>query len=208
MRVKVLLFGQLKDIVGRQEESLDLESGARLSAVMSHYSGRYPRFQGLNSSIACSINQEYAQASAILKEGDEVGLLPPVSGGKSKVEELRSEHCTIVREPINLREIRKNLDHPEDGAAPSLPAIAPGRHLPPASGPLSPTDLVPRGVQGTACPRTSCASGTRRARRTRSGPQAKACGPDRSIGGGSRFASAGYGPDRLPTAVSRPPVRR
>ena len=117
MRVRVLLFGQLKDIVGRQEESLDLESGARLSAVMSHYSGRYPKFQGLNNSIACSINQEYAQGSAILKEGDEVGLLPPVSGGRSKVEELRSEHCAIVREPIDLREIRKNLDHPEDGAA-------------------------------------------------------------------------------------------
>ena len=117
MRVRVLLFGQLKDIVGCQEESLDLESGARLSAVMSHYSGRYPKFQGLNNSIACSINQEYAQGSAILKEGDEVGLLPPVSGGKSKVEELRSEHCAIVREPIDLREIRKNLDHPEDGAA-------------------------------------------------------------------------------------------
>lgn len=117
MRVRVLLFGQLKDIVGRQEESLDLESGARLSAVMSHYSGRYPKFQGLNNSIACSINQEYAQGSAILKEGDEVGLLPPVSGGKSNIEELRSEHCAIVREPIDLREIRKNLDHPEDGAA-------------------------------------------------------------------------------------------
>jgi MoaE-MoaD fusion protein len=116
MRVRVLLFGQLKDIVGLQEESLDLESGARLSAVMSYYSGRYPKFQGLNNSIACSINQEYAQGSAILKEGDEVGLLPPVSGGKSKVEELRSEHCAIVREPIDLREIRKNLDHPEDGA--------------------------------------------------------------------------------------------
>lgn len=117
MRVRVLLFGQLKDIVGRQEELLDLESGARLSAVMSHYSGRYPRFQGLNNSIACSINQEYAQGSTVLKDGDEVGLLPPVSGGKSKVEELRSEHCAIVREPISLREIRKSLDHPEDGAA-------------------------------------------------------------------------------------------
>lgn len=117
MRVRVLLFGQLKDIVGIQEESLDLESGARLSAVMSHYSGRYPKFQGLNNSIACSINQEYAQGSTVLKEGDEVGLLPPVSGGKSRVEELRSEHCAIVREPIDLLEIRRNLDHPEDGAA-------------------------------------------------------------------------------------------
>ncbi|HEY1526898.1 MAG TPA: molybdenum cofactor biosynthesis protein MoaE [Candidatus Angelobacter sp.] len=117
MRVRVLLFGQLKDIVGRQEDSLDLESGALLSVVMAHYSSRYPKFQGLTNSIACSINQEYAQGSAVLKEGDEVGLLPPVSGGKARMEELRSEHCAIVREPINLQAIRKELEHPEDGSA-------------------------------------------------------------------------------------------
>src|SRR6202030_1246821 len=102
MRVKVLLFGQLKDIVGQQEESLDLDSGAQLSTVMAHYSVRYPKFQGLTNSIACSINQKYAQGSAVLQEGDEVGLLPPVSGGKSKAAELQSEHCAIVREPIDI----------------------------------------------------------------------------------------------------------
>jgi molybdopterin synthase catalytic subunit len=117
MRVRVLLFGQLKDIVGRQEDSLDLESGALLSVVMAHYSSRYPKFQGLTNSIACSINQEYAQGSAVLKEGDEVGLLPPVSGGKARMEQLRSEHCAIVREPIDLQAIRKELEHPEDGSA-------------------------------------------------------------------------------------------
>jgi molybdopterin synthase catalytic subunit len=117
MRVRVLLFGQLKDIVGRQEDSLDLEPGARLTAVMAHYTERYPKFQALKSSIACSINHEYAQGSAVLKEGDEVGLLPPVSGGKSQVEQLRSEHCAIVRQPIDLREIKAELEHPEDGSA-------------------------------------------------------------------------------------------
>ena len=115
MRVKVLLFGQLKDIIGRQEESLELDSDARLSAVMEHYSARYPKFQGLTKSIACSINQEYAQASALLKEGDEVGLLPPVSGGKSKAAELQSAHCAIVREAIDIQAIRKKLESPEDG---------------------------------------------------------------------------------------------
>jgi molybdopterin converting factor subunit 1 len=117
MRVKVLLFGQLKDIVGRQEESLELDSGARLSSVMAHYSSHYPKFQGLTKSIACSINQEYAQSSAALKEGDEVGLLPPVSGGKSEVQALRSEHCALVREPIDIHAIRQKLEHPEDGSA-------------------------------------------------------------------------------------------
>jgi molybdopterin synthase catalytic subunit len=117
MRVKVLLFGQLKDIVGQSEESLELQPDARLAAVISHYAERYPKFRGLSNSIACSINQEYAQGTALLKEGDEVGLLPPVSGGKSKIEELRSEHCAIVREPINGHEVKVNLQSPEDGAA-------------------------------------------------------------------------------------------
>jgi len=83
MRVKVLLFGQLKDIVGRDEDSLDLEPGAELAAVMAHYAQQYPKFQGLTNSIACSINQEYALGSAVLHEDDEVGLLPPVSGGRA-----------------------------------------------------------------------------------------------------------------------------
>lgn len=117
MRVKVLLFGQLKDITGHAEEWLDLEPGAKLEAVLAHYGERYPKFKGLRGSIACSVNQEYAQSSVALKESDEIGLLPPVSGGKSATEELRSEHCAIVRAPIDLAEMKKKLQHPEDGAA-------------------------------------------------------------------------------------------
>ncbi len=119
MRIHVLLFGQLKDIVGRSEDHLTLDPGARLSSVVDHYSGRFPAVRGLADSIACSINQEYAAASTELHEGDEVGLLPPVSGGigtASSAQELRSEHCAIVREPIDAARIRHSLSHPEDGS--------------------------------------------------------------------------------------------
>jgi MoaE-MoaD fusion protein len=123
MRVRVLLFGQLKDIVGRQEDYLELQPGAQLSAVLGHYSQQFPRFQGLMNSIACSVNREYSSGAAILRDGDEIGLLPPVSGGKGiahnggkKVEELRSDHCAIVREVIDVSEMRRGMTHPEDGA--------------------------------------------------------------------------------------------
>lgn len=122
MRIRVLLFGQLKDMVGRAEDSVDLEPGARLAHLMDHYSQEFPQFKAFAGSIALSINQEYAHASATLKEGDEVGLLPPVSGGKSPVADgetatLRSEHCAIVREKIDIAKIREMIVHPEDGAA-------------------------------------------------------------------------------------------
>ena len=118
MRIRVLLFGQLKDIVGKSEDLLELEAGASVSALLAHYGQRFPRIQGLAGSIACAVNQEYAAGGRELREGDEVGLLPPVSGGKgAQVGELRSEHCAIVREPIDLKEIRESVAAPEDGAA-------------------------------------------------------------------------------------------
>jgi molybdopterin synthase catalytic subunit/molybdopterin converting factor small subunit len=116
MRIRVLLFGQLKDIVGRQEEFLELEPGAKVSSVVSRYGERFPAFRGLAASIACSVNQEYAAASAILRDGDEVGLLPPVSGGKSGIEEAQSQQCAIVREPIATQQIADSLKAGQDGA--------------------------------------------------------------------------------------------
>jgi molybdopterin synthase catalytic subunit len=122
MRIRVLLFGQLKDIIGRPEESLDLQPGANLSAVVTHYAELFPGFKGLAGSIACSVNQEYAAGSSILHEGDEVGLLPPVSGGKSPAAppsqeiKLQSAHCAIVRERIAAQQIADSMKAPEDGA--------------------------------------------------------------------------------------------
>lgn len=124
MRIRVLLFGQLKDLIGQNEDSLELQPNSLLSEVLNHYARRFPRFESLASSIACSVNQEYASTTTVLREGDEVGLLPPVSGGKDhsgnisvkKAEFLRSEHCAIVRNVIDMRAIRDEIAHSEDGA--------------------------------------------------------------------------------------------
>jgi MoaE-MoaD fusion protein len=118
MRIKVLLFGQLKDIIGRPEENLDFESGTSVSDLMAHYAKRFPKFGPMAGSIACSVNQEYAAGSVVLHEGDEVGLLPPVSGGsQAPAIPLHSEHCAIVRAPILIDDVKQNLEAPEDGAA-------------------------------------------------------------------------------------------
>jgi molybdopterin synthase catalytic subunit len=123
MRIRVLLFGQLKDIVGRQEDSLELQPGAELSAVVTYYGERFPGFDSLAGSIACSINEEYATASDLLHEGDEVALLPPVSGGKSGLDNLPIQHCAIVREPIPSQEIAAAVKAGEDGATVTFEGI-------------------------------------------------------------------------------------
>lgn len=120
MRIRVLLFGQLKEIVGRQEETLDVQPGTSLADLMARYSEQFPKFKPMAGSIACSVNQEYAPGSVLLHEGDEIGFLPPVSGGRSNIaesrSELRSEHCAIVRERIHSQRIADSLKAPEDGA--------------------------------------------------------------------------------------------
>src|SRR5262249_61771790 len=99
MRIRVLLFGQLKDIVGRPEESVEIQTGSSLSDLMARYAQQFPKFKPMVGSIACSLNREYAAASSVLHDGDEVGLLPPVSGGSlSRAEvltQMNFEHCAV-----------------------------------------------------------------------------------------------------------------
>lgn len=112
MQVEILFFGLLKELAGQARESLSLSEGATLGDVLSHYEKRIPRLKGLVSSIAMSVNQEYAGPEWKLKQGDEIALLPPVSGGAS-----RSEHCGLVTEKINTEDELQRIKRPEDGAA-------------------------------------------------------------------------------------------
>jgi MoaE-MoaD fusion protein len=121
MRIRVLLFGQLKEIVGRPEESLEVQPGTNLSDLMARYARQFPKFGPIARSMACSVNREYVSTATVLHEGDEVGFLPPVSGGSpgttAEIQaELRSEHCAIVRERIDSQKVADRLKAPEDGA--------------------------------------------------------------------------------------------
>src|SRR5947199_161466 len=55
MQIKVLLFGQLKDIIGKDTENLELQTGSRLSDLMAHYASQFSKFKPMAGSIACSV---------------------------------------------------------------------------------------------------------------------------------------------------------
>jgi molybdopterin synthase catalytic subunit len=115
MQIRVLFFGILKDVTGLAADTPDLPEQSTLADLVNHYSVKTPQIQQHLSGIAMSINQEFARASDVLKTGDEVALLPPVSGGSSS--RVRRLHCAIVRDPIDTAAIADALKHPEDGAA-------------------------------------------------------------------------------------------
>jgi len=71
VRVKVLFFGQLKDIAGRATDGLDLKGGETLEDVFNHYAAIYPRLNELRSSIVIACNQNFAEASTEVMDGDE-----------------------------------------------------------------------------------------------------------------------------------------
>jgi molybdopterin converting factor subunit 1 len=81
IRVKVLFFGRLKEIVGCAEDTVDLVQGALIESLFARYGARYPELADFRPALVASRNQEFAAWSTPLRAGDEVAFLPPVSGG-------------------------------------------------------------------------------------------------------------------------------
>jgi molybdopterin synthase catalytic subunit len=121
VRVKVLFFGQLKDITGRSEEVLDLGDGERVGGVFDYYAHRFPRMAELSESIVLARNQEFTARTATVADGDEIAFLPPVSGGLGGYTHFVNDEDTgnffaLTRDPVDTRDITDKLLRGEDGA--------------------------------------------------------------------------------------------
>jgi MoaE-MoaD fusion protein len=112
VRIHVLFFGVLKELLGRASEALELPEGSTVADVLSHYESETPKLREMLPSVALSVNQQYAGPGAVLAQGDEVALLPPVSGGAT-----RRAHAAIVHQRIHTQQVVETIRHPEDGAA-------------------------------------------------------------------------------------------
>ena len=81
MDVRVRFFATLRDLAGRDECWLALESGARAVDAKATLVARHPRLAGFVEYARLAINQEYQAWETPLCDGDELALIPPVSGG-------------------------------------------------------------------------------------------------------------------------------
>src|SRR5438270_9564839 len=110
MRVRVLLFGVLKDLAEKSNDALDLPEGALVRDALAHCIARSPKLKESMASLAVAVNHEYAGLETMLQANDEVALLPPVSGGSGKA-------VSIIRDPIDTRSVLEGIKRGEDGAA-------------------------------------------------------------------------------------------
>ena len=80
--VTVRYFAHLKEVVGVESEEIEWDGGD-LDALLDLLDGRGRGFSAFRASrpILCAVNQEYSEGGAPVRDGDEVALFPPVSGG-------------------------------------------------------------------------------------------------------------------------------
>ena len=115
MRVRVRLFAIQRELAGTREVSLDLLDGATLDDAWTALVGIHPALAPGRASVRFARNGAYADASTPLVDGDEVAMIPPVSGGadQRRILELR----TAPFDTVILGDLTDRLATPEDGAA-------------------------------------------------------------------------------------------
>jgi len=81
MTVRVLLFAGLAASVGRRELALALPIGSTVADALVALSASHPPIAAMADRLAVAVLHEYVQPSHSLRPGDELALIPPVSGG-------------------------------------------------------------------------------------------------------------------------------
>lgn len=133
VQVRVIPFGILKDWLGASPATVELPDGASVAELLAHVGSRVP--ERALCGIAVSVNAEYASATQVLRQGDEVGLLPPVSGGSPRTNEAPAgpdaepeakasqdrqpspcEFTALTREPFDAQALIATAKRGEDGA--------------------------------------------------------------------------------------------
>lgn len=108
MRVHVKLFARLRERAGVSQCDVDITTGGRVSDVLAELRQCFPRLADDHGPIIVAVNQQFAALDHPLRDGDEIALFPPVSGGTDLVR--------IVQHPINVDEVVHALTQPEMGA--------------------------------------------------------------------------------------------
>ncbi len=81
MRIKVLFFAALADRLGVREVGLELPLESRVGEALDRLAERHPVLVEMRDTLAVAVNLAYVDSGEVLADGDELALIPPVSGG-------------------------------------------------------------------------------------------------------------------------------
>jgi molybdopterin converting factor subunit 1 len=80
MTISILAFGIAKDIIGQHSFDMPLDDHSTVGLLKERLCAQFPAFERLRS-LAIAVNEEYREDDFVIRAGDEVVIIPPVSGG-------------------------------------------------------------------------------------------------------------------------------
>ena len=118
VKITALLFGLAREVAGSPQVEMGLESPATVESAFAELKRLHPRLAPLERSLLFAVNEEYAERSRPLANGDRHAILPPVSGGAT------GDIAEITREPIDIAGLRARLLSGESGACVIFDGVA------------------------------------------------------------------------------------
>lgn len=79
--VTVLFFAKGRELAGVDEHAVTVDAGSKASDVVERIVGIYPALETIVDSSLLALNLEYCSAETVVSNGDQLALIPPISGG-------------------------------------------------------------------------------------------------------------------------------
>jgi molybdopterin synthase catalytic subunit len=117
VKIALLAFASAGDILGAGETALELPPRTTLGQLKAQLEERHPELRGLWSRIAVAVNGDLRPDDTALADGDEVAILPPVSGGSGAATPDRARgNDVLTDQPLEADEVARRVADPSCGA--------------------------------------------------------------------------------------------
>lgn len=126
MQIRVCYFAVLRELVGLREEDIEVTEGADIAELLRILAQRYPSLGSIVGRVAVARNHQYAEPNVVLREGDEIALLPPVSGGAPTPSDTGNDDAQslvaaegrlrLSLDPLDVSDVSRLVERSEAGA--------------------------------------------------------------------------------------------
>lgn len=113
MKITMRYFALWREELGHEEEAREVAPGTTVAALIDGIVAGHPRLAALRRSTMFMLNQEYVEPGQELRDGDEVAVIPPVSGGSGAGD---GRLFRVVETPLDVNEVIRAVEDPAAGA--------------------------------------------------------------------------------------------